>query len=109
MRPSAPGVGWYQLSCEQKNLTRKFGSLGKIRTSNPSVNSGWVGKSKCRVWCRLQKNGAIFPLLVAPNVAPKMAVQNGQRIRALTPIVVASLLFCETLGNLRTPDILVRS
>jgi hypothetical protein len=55
----------------QKNRKKRIGSLGKIRTSNPSVNSGRGGKSKCRVWCRLQKNGAIFPALVAPNAAPK--------------------------------------
>jgi hypothetical protein len=55
---------------------KRIGSLGKIRTSNPSVNSGRDGKSKCRVWCRLQKNGAIFPALVAPNAAPKSTVDD---------------------------------
>jgi hypothetical protein len=60
----------------------KFGSLGKIRTSNPSVNSGRGGKSKCRVWCRLQKNGAIFPALVAPNAAPKMAITYAEIVGA---------------------------
>src|ERR1019366_4917439 len=38
----------------------RIGSLGKIRTSNPSVNSGRGGKSKCRVWCRLQEKRSHF-------------------------------------------------
>jgi hypothetical protein len=40
---------------------KSFGSPGRIRTSNISVNSGTLEKSRCRVWCRLQGIGSHFP------------------------------------------------
>ena len=41
-------------------IQKNFGSPGRIRTSNISVNSRWSPKSKCPIWCRLQEIGSHF-------------------------------------------------
>src|SRR5438477_8914798 len=41
---------------------KDFGSPGRIRTSNPSVNSRNDRKSKCPIWCRLREIGSHFSL-----------------------------------------------
>ena len=41
-------------------MQKNFGSPGRIRTSNISVNSRNDRKSKCPIWCRLRKTGSHF-------------------------------------------------
>jgi len=64
-------------------ILEKFGSSGKIRTCNPSVNSRGDQKPKCRVWCRLHKIWSHSYFLDAPNPAPKVCYW--QRISGSDP------------------------
>jgi hypothetical protein len=55
---------------------KSFGSPGRIRTSNISVNSRGVQKSKCLVWCRLPGKMLIF----SPSVGlPELVSQRSRR------------------------------
>src|ERR1019366_9693431 len=62
----------------------RIGSLGKIRTSNPSVNSERGGKSKCRVWCRLQEKRSHFSCFSCTQCCTqscRVGIQNCDAIR----------------------------
>jgi hypothetical protein len=47
------------------------GALGRIRTSNISVNSRGGQKSKCRVWCRLHKTRTHSSLFSCTQSCPQ--------------------------------------
>jgi hypothetical protein len=68
---------WGSSSQVRKNV--RFGSPGKTRTCNPSVNSRGCQNSKCPIWCRLHENGGHSSLFSCTHSCTQLICPNAAR------------------------------